>query len=56
MVVGGSRYLEVVGGSRYLEVVVSSALTVQAALAIRGFSIRGFHYARTLKPRKTREN
>jgi hypothetical protein len=29
---------------------------VQAALVIRGFSIRGFDYSRTQKPRITREN
>ncbi len=29
---------------------------IQAALVIRGFSIRGFDYSRTQKPRITREN
>ena len=29
-------------GRRYSEVVVSSGLTIQAALAIRGFAIHGF--------------
>ncbi len=31
-------------------------ITIQAALVIRGFSIRGFDYSRTQKPRITREN
>jgi hypothetical protein len=31
----------------YLELVVSSGLTVQAALTIRGYSIRGFDHLRT---------
>ncbi len=39
----------VIGGSRYSEVVVSSGLTVQAAFAIRGFSIYGIDYSRTAK-------
>ncbi len=30
--------------------------SLQAALVIRGFVIRGFDYSRTKKPRITREN
>jgi hypothetical protein len=31
-------------------------IDIQAALVIRGFSIRGFDYSRAQKPRITREN
>ncbi len=40
----------------FISVLRTGVLNLQAALVIRGFSIRDFDYSRTQKPRIAREN